>query len=73
MHGSDDTLLSMSLMNLAFARGGINSKNDDRFVLERIAMMLWGCPERPGGSASARTVREGLVDRPGSIRYVEAT
>ena len=41
MHNSDDTPLSMFLMNLAFARGGFGEDADQRFVRSRIAIMLW--------------------------------
>jgi hypothetical protein len=38
VHNSDDTPLSMFLMNLAFARG---NQPDDRFVRGRIAILIW--------------------------------
>ena len=41
MHNSDDTPLSMFLMNLAFARGGFGEDADQRFVRGRVAIMIW--------------------------------
>jgi len=41
LHNSDDTPLSMFLMSLAFARGGFGGDADQRFVRERIAIMIW--------------------------------
>ena len=41
MFGSDDAPLTESLSNMYFVRGAIDGKADDRFVRERIAMLIW--------------------------------
>ena len=41
MQGSDDSFFQEAVANLAFMRGTMGDKNDERFVRGRMAILIW--------------------------------